>query len=256
MIADFRKRRICELLKEHSAVTTVSLAEKFNVSIETIRKDLLALEKAGELSRVHGGAVSKSASLGYTELSERMENMLREKREMSEAAARFIQNGDSVAIDTGSSAKEFIEVLKTRFDKLTIVTHSREVFERAVGFKSFEIILCGGYFMKSENSFYGDFALDMLDNIHTCKAVIFPAALSLKNGICDCNPQLAAMQKKMIASADEVIVAADSSKYEKSALIKAAEMSTAYTYVSDSEISEEIYEIYKNNDIKLIRGRL
>lgn len=256
MIANVRKQQICELLKKHSAVTTTSLAEKFDVSIETIRKDLLSLEKEGRLSRVHGGAVSKSVSLGYTELSERMESMMDEKREMSEAAAQFIKNGDSVAIDTGSSAKEFIEVLKERFDKLTIVTHSMEVFERAVGYKDFEVILCGGYFMQSEKSFYGDFALEMLDNIYVGKAVIFPAALSLKNGICDCSPQLAAMQKKMIASADEVIVAADSSKYEKSALIKAADMSAAYTYVSDFGISEEICEIYKNNDIKLVRGKI
>lgn len=252
MIANLRRREICEMLKTDSAVTTASLAESFGVSVETVRKDLLFLEKEGRLSRVHGGALSKSVSLGYTELSERMETMKNEKREISEIAAQFIQNGDTIAVDTGSTAVEFVDVLTKRFEELTIVTHSAEVFEKSAYVKGFDVILCGGYFMRNENSFYGAFALDMLDKLHVGKAFVFPAALSLENGIFDCCPELAVIQKKLISISDEVIVAADSSKYEKNALIKVSDMSTAYTYVSDSKLGEEIREVYRNNDIKLV----
>ncbi len=254
MLANARKNKICKLLKEQSAVTTAALAKKFGVSIETIRKDLLSLERENELVRVHGGAVLKAAARPYWELSKRMDDKRPEKKEISRLAAKFIQNGDVIAIDTGSTAVEFIEVLMEQFDALTIVTHSMDVFQRAHDFKNFNILLCGGYFLNHENSFYGTFAKDMLDNIHVSKVFIFPWAVSLGNGICDMQHQLADMQRKLLTVGDEVIVLADSSKYEKSALIKVADMNPNYIYIADSCLPNEVKEVYQNNNITIVTG--
>lgn len=252
MIADERRNKICELLKLQSAVTTVSLAERFGVSIETIRKDLLMLEREHKLTRAHGGAVLPAAARPYTKLSKRMEDKLEEKYEISRIATKFIKNGDIIALDTGSTAVEFIEVLMERFDELTIVTHSMDVFKAACNYKNFNIILCGGFFLKNENSFYGDFVYSMMENIHVSKVFIFPAALSLKNGICDSYQELGGVQKKMFGMGDEIFIVADSSKYEKSALIKVSAMNDCYTYISDSKLPEEVKEIYINNNIKIV----
>lgn len=252
MIADIRREEICNLLKSHSAVSTTMLAERFGVSIETIRKDLLFLEKEFRLVRVHGGAVANSTSKPYQNLSKRMNDMRTEKFEISSIASSYVKNGDVIAIDTGSTAIEFINVLKDRFDSLTIITHSMDVFQRACNHKNFNIILCGGYYLREENSFYGSIAKDMLDNIHVEKAFIFPYALSLKNGICDLNPQLSEIQKKLISISDSVIVLADSSKYEKSALLKVSDMNPRYIYISDSKLPKEIKEVYKDNEINII----
>lgn len=255
MIANIRRDEICSLLKKKQAVTTAALSERFDVSIETIRKDLMILEKEAKLTRVHGGAVMKSTTKPYMKLSKRMESMRSEKMEISRLAARLVQNGDIIAIDTGSTAVEFITALMERLDTLTIVTHSMDVFQRACNYKNFDVILCGGYYLKEENSFYGDFAEYMLENLHVGKVFIFPAVLSLKNGICDCEPKLARMQKKLIEAGDEVIIMADSSKYEKSALIKVADMNLNYLYLTDSQLSEEIKTIYRNNDVKIITNK-
>lgn len=252
MIANVRQKEICRLLKEYSAVSTSMLAKRFNVSSETIRKDLLVLEKNAELTRVHGGAVANPSSMPHRNLSKRMESMRAEKLEISNIAASFIENGDEIAIDTGSTAVDFINVLMDKFDTLTIVTHSADVFRLACNHKDFNIILCGGHYLKNENSFYGGLAMDMLDKLHVQKAFIFPAALSLNSGICDTSPHLSQMQKKIIQSADKVFVIADSSKYEKSALIKVSDMSSGYTYISDPKLSDEIKAIYKNNEINII----
>ena len=72
MFAETRRKQICKILAEHSAVTTADMAEKFNVSIETIRKDFLDLEKSGELMRVHGGAVLKPSVNTFLNFSSRM----------------------------------------------------------------------------------------------------------------------------------------------------------------------------------------
>lgn len=253
MVGEIRRKEICGLLKEHSAVTTVMLAEKFDISIETIRKDLLLLEKANELDRVHGGAVAKSTVKRYKTYSQRVESMIEEKKEISKIASKLIKNGDIIALDTGSTAKVFIDVLMEKFDCLTIVTHSADVFDAARSYKDFEIILCGGFYLKSENSFYGDFALEMLDNIRVSKAFIFPSGISLNGGICDSivSP-LAQMQKKLITCADEIIVVADSSKYEKTSLMKISDTNKKYTYICDSKLPEEIKQIYRANEINII----
>lgn len=255
MLVNTRKNKICELLKKQSAVTTAALAEQFGVSVETIRKDLLSLERENALTRVHGGAVLKATARPYREYKQRLDDKRSEKAEVSRLAANLIHNGDIIAIDTGSTAIEFIDVLTERFDDLTIVTHSMDVFQRAHDFKRFNVLLCGGYYLNDENSFYGAFAKDMLDHICVGKVFIFPAAVSFGTGICDCQHQLAEMQKKLLTVGDKVIVVADSSKYEKKALIKIADMSPNYIYVADSGLPNEVKEIYLKNHITIITGK-
>lgn len=79
MFADVRRKEICKILKEKSAVKVTYLSEKFGVSIETIRKDLLFLEKNNELSRVHGGAVLKPSADRYIDFPSRIEEKNRRK---------------------------------------------------------------------------------------------------------------------------------------------------------------------------------
>ena len=131
MFAETRRKQICKILAEHSAVTTADMAEKFNVSIETIRKDFLDLEKSGELMRVHGGAVLKPSVNPFLNFSSRMESMRSEKVELAEISTRFINNGDTLALDSGSTGIEFIDVLMKHFDTLTIVTTSLDIFQKA-----------------------------------------------------------------------------------------------------------------------------
>lgn len=252
MIANIRRNKICDLLKKHQAVNTTDLAEKLGVSVETIRKDLLALENEAKLVRVHGGAMIKAANKPYMKLSKRMESMQNEKAEVAALAAKLVNNGDVIAIDSGSTAVELIGALMDRLEDLTIVTHSADVFQRACDYKEFKIILCGGYYLKEENAFYGDFAEDMLDNLRVSKSFVFPSALSIEHGICDNETKLAKMQKKLIAVADEIIILADSSKYGRSALVKVADMKPDYTYVTDSRLSDEAKRVFMENEIKII----
>lgn len=254
MLAETRKNKICVMLKERQAVTTAELAEKFEVSIETVRKDLLELERKNELVRVHGGAMLRPSARNYRTFSKRREDMIEEKVKISEKAAEFIKEGDIIAIDTGSTAFEFIDVLKERFERLTIVTHSMYIFQKASEYKDFEIILCAGFYMRAENSFYGEFALNMLDNIRVEKSFVFPNSISLNYGLSESLPELAAMQKKLMNIAEQVIVVADSSKYETNSFIKTSDLNPKYIYITDSGLQCEVKQMYENNGIKIVKG--
>jgi DeoR/GlpR family transcriptional regulator of sugar metabolism len=252
MLASERRALIADMVKSQSAVTTAELMGKFNVSFETVRKDLMVLEKNGELERVHGGAVKRATAGRWYKLPERIEANKKEKMELSRLAMRLIIERDTIAVDAGSTAFEFADELKKNFSSLTIVTHSLGVFNKLIGHRNFNVILCGGYYLSEENSFYGAFTIKMLDDIHVNKVFVFPSAISIKKGISDYNPILCEIQKKLITIGDKVIILADSSKYEKTALIKVCSLSEKFIYISDSSLPSKIKEIYMNNNIKII----
>ena len=170
MFANERQDKIYDMIQNNGAVTTANLVDFFCVSIETIRRDLLAMEQNGRLTRVHGGAVAKSGMKPFMELKERNKEFGKQKYELSLKAAEFISNGDIIGIDSGSTAISFAEVLKERFSKLTVVTHSMDVFEMLSNHKDFSVILCGGHYLREENAFYGELTLGMLNSLHIQKA--------------------------------------------------------------------------------------
>lgn len=240
---------ICELLKKNGAVTTVQISRDLNVSVETIRRDFLALEEENRLLKVHGGAVLPSGGVERMPLTDRLEINREEKRILSDAACDFIKNGDIIAVDTGSTAVEFAEILSLRFKELTVITHSLDVFERLQNKSGFKNILVGGIYLPDEKAFCGLPAVEAYKILHCDKAFITPAAISLKNGLSDCGERLMTVERQMIESADEIFVLADSDKFEKTALYRMAPISSRFTLVTDSGLSEELKSLYKENGI-------
>lgn len=254
LLAEERQDKIQALLREKGAVSTASLIDTFNVSIETIRRDLIAMEKEGKLSRVHGGAVVNSAMKPFTELKERNKEHSEQKRRLSEKAMEFISEGDIIGIDAGSTAIFFTQVLKEHFRSLTVVTNSYDVFDLLRNHSGFSVFLSGGYYFARENSFCGELALSTLKSIHMQKAFVFPSAISYQYGICDYENNTIQMQKQFIKSSDKIYILADSSKFEKKSLLKMADMSREFDYITDDGLSEELRNLYAENDINVYIG--
>lgn len=251
MLANERRNQIYQIIQNDGAVMVSRLVERFGVSLETVRRDLLVMEQKGLLTRVHGGAVTKNDMKQFLCLPERNKEHSEKKNELASKAVKFISEGDVIGIDSGSTAIHFAEALKDKFTKLTVVTHCMDVFERLANYKEFSVILCGGQYMRTENTFYGELTLNMLDLLHVSKAFIFPAALSLKFGLCDHRTELPQIQKKLIDIADEVYILADSSKFEKTGLLKTSDMKPEYKYITDSDLKSELVTLYKENNIKI-----
>ncbi len=253
MFAKEREEKILELVDKNSAVTTSELVELFGVSVETIRKDLLSMEKQGLLSRVHGGAMKPVGMGSYLPLDERVCERSSEKHALAEVAIGFIEEDDTIAIDAGSTALIFAEVLAAKFEKLTIVTYCLDVFNVLIKKIGFDVILVGGDFLRTENSFSGGIALDVLKNIRVNKSFICPSAISRSYGISDFQRDLAPLQKKLISIADKVIILADSGKFEKHALLKISDMNKGFTYITDNSLSDELYHLYNEEGYKVCK---
>lgn len=255
MIADERFSFILERLKSQRAVTVSELTSLLRVSAETIRRDLMFLEKQNRLQRVHGGAVNANMSKTYPSLPQRQSENIRQKREAAQAAIGLIREGDSIVIDTGSTAYEFVSVLKTRIRKLTVVTHSVRVFEELRSEPEIRLILIGGEYLSREDCFYGAAAIDAIQKLHVSLCFIFPSAVSLKYGVADYVTELVPIQKSYIEISNRAVILADSSKFEKTALLKICDTDNRCIFVTSADLEDSVYQLYKENDIRLYRDK-
>ena len=251
MFAKERQDLIFKMLQQDGAVTTPALVEEFKVSIETIRRDLLTMEEQGLLSRVHGGAVALGEMKPFSSLRQRNQEHNDGKNILAQKAVEMVAEGDIIGIDSGSTAIFFADALKKKFSKLTVVTHSADVFESLRNHGDFEVILCGGHYLKGENAFYGPLVLQSLEQLHVQKAFICPSAISLEFGIGDYQQELYQVQQKILANAGQVFILADSSKFEKKALLKLSSMKREYCYITDDSLSETLRQLYLNNEIRV-----
>lgn len=254
MFAGERQKIILKQLKKGGAVSVSELTRQLGVSDETVRRDLLRMEKEGLLCRVHGGAVQKNTMYGFFSLKERNNNHSLEKTNLSKTALKFISEGDIIGIDSGSTAIALADEIKTKFQNLTIITNSIDVFNILADFNNFNVILCGGNYLSDERAFCGSLALNMLSSLHMEKVFIFPSAISLKFGISDFCRELYTVQSKLMECADKIFILVDSSKFEKTGLYRICHTDKRFTYITDTALSPELIKLYAESDIKIYTG--
>ena len=243
MFADERRSEIVQLVSDGQTVTVGQLMERYQVSIETIRRDLAHLEQLGLLKRVHGGAVSmQHRMLQFEKLSERNNRNCEEKIEAATAAVGQIQEGDHILLDSGSTAGEVAMLLCERFQSLTVITHSFAVMQILAQQEGFHLIQIGGAFLRSEQAFYGYQAEDMLKGLHAQKAILCPGALSLRQGLGDYIPELVPIQRILTQSAEEVIAVADSSKLDQMGAYQICPLSPLITIATDRKAPIEFIQ--------------
>ena len=252
MFAKERQYQIVEQLRQTGAVTVSDLIERFDVSIETVRRDLLQLEKQGALQRVHGGAVLLGEMMPISKLPQRIEENKEGKLELSETAADLVQENDIIYIDNGATATYFAQVIKRRFTKLTVVTNSQDVFNILSDKEGFSIILTGGNFMKEERAFYGYLTQETIKKLYVDKAFVIPSAISLQGGVCDFSHELAPIQHQIMSCCDQLYFLADSQKFERHGLLKLSELDQNCFIVTDCGISHNLRQLYAEKGVHII----
>lgn len=256
MLANERQDKIYDMIQHSRAVTTAMLVQTFGVSTETIRRDLLEMEQNGRLMRVHGGAVAKTEMKPFLNFDQRHKEFKAQKYALSVKAAEFIKEGDIIGVDCGSTAIYFAEVLKEKFSRLTVITHSKDVFDLLCNHKDFTVILLGGHYSREDKAFYGELTLNTLRDLHIQKAFIFPSAISMEYGIYDFQKDLYQVQKQMMKVSDKTYILADSSKFEKTGLLMLDAMKQDYVYVTDASLPDAVAKLYKENNLEIYMGEI
>jgi DeoR/GlpR family transcriptional regulator of sugar metabolism len=216
--AAVRQARLLDHLRGEVFADAQQLKEVLGVSIATVRRDLNELEARGLLKRMHGGAaIINQATRDYSTPVREGTNA-EEKARIGAAAAELVVEGDAVVIDSGTTTLQAAKHLATR-RSLTFVTNGADILAALVAGGASDIHLIGGQYIDLNHSLGGPLAVDAMRRFSVDKAILSVTAVDLDRGlIATASPQISSVQQAMMEIARTVIVVADHSKFQRSAL--------------------------------------
>lgn len=236
MYAEERQQRIATLVVDRGRVSVTALAEEFGVTTETVRRDLAALERAGTLRRVHGGAVPAGA-LTYVEtaLGERSGTRSEQKRKIAAAALDLLPGTDgSVLLDGGSSLAALVEMLPVD-RRLLVATHSVPLAARLAAAPGVDLHVLGGQVRGITQCAVGERTVNALADLRVDVAFLGTNGISPEHGFTTPDEAEASVKRAMIRAGQKVVVLADSSKLGREHLVRFATSADVDVLVTDAE---------------------
>lgn len=253
MLAHERHSAILQMLQEQQVVKTSGLMRMFDVSFETIRRDLEKLESQGYLKRVHGGAALPAMDYRQ-ELPFTVREMkhVNEKRELARTAAQFVTEGQSLFLDVSTTNTEFARVLMNRFERLTVLTNSFPIATLLMAKPGFTILFIGGAVRNAEQCVVGDIAESFVAQFHADTFFMSVSGISLTEGLTDYGIGEIQLKKKMLERSKRVIVLADSSKFGAVSLSHVCGCREVDKIVTDSGVDADIAQAFREEGVDVV----
>lgn len=250
-----RQRKILELVLQNNEISVADICEKFDVSEMTARRDLQDLERDGLLRRVHGGAVNNQGRSYEPPLQLRSSKHSERKQSIGQTAAELVYDGDSIALDVGTTTLEIARALQGKRN-LTVVTASLPIANEIISSFSLSgdirLILTGGIVRAGEFSMIGDYAAHMYDQLHVDKAFLGIGGISLEDGLTEYNLEDAMVKRSILRSARQTIVVADGSKFGHTTFASVGSVTEVDMIIADSSAPVEIVEQLREMGIDVL----
>ncbi|QYR21787.1 DeoR/GlpR family DNA-binding transcription regulator [Paenibacillus sp. sptzw28] len=247
---DERHQKILEILDEEKSVDIHYLKQVLAVSEPTIRNDLRFLESENKLQRIHGGAIQlpKTKEVSY---SQRAVVRQSEKERIGRAAREFIQKGETVFLDAGSTIMALAEQLPSGFE-FNAVTAALHIALEAGKHPNVSVHLVGGMLRSSLQELIGPKAIQGIREVHAHKVFLSISGVDLAKGITENHVFSAEVKKAMVESADQVILLADSSKMGKVYFADVLPLTEVDVIITDSGISPEFHQSLLDMGVEVI----
>lgn len=249
--AEERRAAILDMLEHSASVQVSDLARTFGVSAVTARADLDALEEAGKLRRTHGGAVSLRKALTVSIQDRRVNVNVAAKQAIAQAAIDLVDDGDSIIVDSGTTALEFVRALAARRD-ITVITADVTIANYIDdSLPQTDVLLLGGTLRKGHRYLYGPLALRALEVLHADKAFLCPTSFVPNRGLMTNFEQMAQIKQAFIETADTSIALIDATKIDAGGLMLFAPLEKIDALVTDCDpkgiFSRQIVDCAKRN---------
>lgn len=245
-----RHDTILKLLAKDKYVEVVDLCKQLDVSAVTIRKDLNLLEEKGLLYRTHGGASLENPYINEKPVIDKIKISAEEKKGIAQAAARLIEENDSIMIASGTTVQAFSLFINPN-KKLTVITPSLHVALYLLNQNNIDILQLGGYIRHSSASTVGSYATDILKNISCSKLFLGVDGIDLEYGLSTTNLEEAQLNQSMLGAAQKIIVLADSSKFGKKSFAKICDLNAINEIITDSGISSSTKRTLEEMGLKI-----
>ena len=248
-----RQQAIAELVADRGRVAVTAVAEKFGVTAETVRRDLAALERAGRLRRVHGGAVPAGAlTLVEPGLGERHGTRSEAKRAIAAAAFDLLPGAEgSIVLDGGTTTAALAELLPGD-RRLLAVTSSVPIAARLAGAPGISLHLLGGRVRGVTQCSVGETTVRSLADLRVDVAFLGTNGISSRHGFTTPDEAEASVKRAMVRAGQRVVVLADSSKLDREHLVRFASLEDVDVLVTDTEADPEIVAELEKADVEVV----
>lgn len=245
-----RKDKILKMLADDTVVKAGILAKKFNVSMETIRRDLNELEEEKLIRRVHGGAVLYTEYGVEPNYSYRTAANYEDKINIALKASEMVKDGDSIIVDIGTTTLEMVKFLKNR-KNLTVITNSMKIAMEIMDEKEITVIFIGGKVRLGDGSTSGFWAEEMVSNFHADKLFLGVGAIMSEYGVMDYHIEETNLRRCYIKSAEQVIALADYSKFGLKALNQVCKIEDLDYIITDEKTDKKILREIKEKGVQI-----
>jgi DeoR family transcriptional regulator of aga operon len=251
MLIDERRQHILALVQNQGRVLVGELSRMLGISQITIRKDLEYLQSRGLVQRSHGGALRiQSNTLFDPTLQEKQKQHSEEKQRIAEAAAKMVQEGQCVMLDSGTTTSAVARAL-TRFSQLTLITNAVNIAAELTT-TPFEVILIGGSLRRNSFSLVGPLAEDALNEMHADILFLGVDGFDVETGITTPNFLESRVNRAMVKASRRVVVVCDSTKFNRRSLSRIVPTSAIHTVITDGNIPRDVEAALRDQNVELV----
>ncbi len=251
MFAEERRLKISSLIKSGKSITVSELAESFNVSESTIRRDLKYLEDIGHIQRTHGGAIDAHYVLYEPSFFEKENIETSSKSQIGKFAASLIKSDDTILLDSGTTTLSIARALKGKNIRLTVVTNSPVIALELSTESGMDIVLIGGLLRKQTRALVGPQAENMLMDLNVDKAFIGTNGITI-NGCFTPNILEAETKKKMVKVSSQTYIVADHTKFGVSNFVKFADINDITEIITDKNVDKSKVKDFEEHGVQII----
>ena len=251
MLAIERRNAILARLNAHGKVIVSDLSREFDVTEETIRRDLEKLDNEGLAKKTYGGAVVNQTANTDLPFNVRKRANVDLKQRIAEKIAALIHDGDYIMLDASSTAIYVTKCIKSR-KNITLITNSVEIMLELADKDDWRILSTGGSLKKGSLSLVGTSAERMIRGFHVDLAVCSCKGMDMKLGITDSNEKDSEIKQAIFAAADRKVLAVDSTKFDKISFVRVCDVNEVDTVVTDERPSDRWVDHLKDKNVELL----
>ena len=252
MLYSERVQAVLQQLQLKAHVTVNDLSQMLSVSVDTVRRDLKAMEQAGQIKCVRGGACLPESMAAMANFSGREIQNIEKKREASLKALPYIQKGQVVALNSGTTNTIFAQELIKRAESLTVVTNNIAAVMVLMQNPAIRVIVTGGEVDATERSLWGHRCEEDFASYRPDVAVLSVNAVSLEDGFTDFRFREAGIIRTLAACSNQVIVLMDSGKLGKCSKQVVLKVDEVDRIVMDDGVLEEEKTRYLQKGITIV----
>ncbi|OOM13491.1 DeoR/GlpR family DNA-binding transcription regulator [Clostridium saccharobutylicum] len=239
-----------QYIYKYKTISLDKLCEEFKMSKNTIRRDIDVLVNKGVIKKVYGG-VTINTNKELLSFEERTIKNNFAKSSIAQQCAQFVEDGDCIFIDSGTTTLNIVEHLKDK-KNITIFTNNLNAIVQAIPYENIEIICLSGRLSRKTSSFTGLNASDVLSTYNLNKSFIACTGISLENGVTNTSPEEYKIKKVAVSKSSKCFLLADSSKFDVVSLMTFCDIKDLDYIITDACLPKKYIDYFNNYNIELV----